>query len=219
MVAGAVTLEHIEALDRAHLLHPIAEIGRGEPPRIFVGGSGVELELADGRRILDGFSGLFNINVGHGRREIADAVAAQMRELAYYPSFWSFGNVPAAQLAERLVGLLPADRGLRHVLFGTGGSESNETNFRLARLYHAVRGQVDHRARGQGLAGGPLAGVSPQEQRGAGERARHHPRLDRGASHGPHKLERTAMEEVRSGLIQYTLPTNYEGSPRGLPKE
>jgi DNA-directed RNA polymerase subunit K/omega len=45
------------------------------------------------------------------------------------------------------------------------------------------------------------------------------PRLDRGASHGPHKLERTAMEEVRSGLIQYTLPTNYEGAPRGLPKE
>ncbi len=45
------------------------------------------------------------------------------------------------------------------------------------------------------------------------------PRLDRAVSHGPHKLERMAMEEVRSGLIQYTLPTNYEGSPRGLPKE
>jgi DNA-directed RNA polymerase subunit K/omega len=44
------------------------------------------------------------------------------------------------------------------------------------------------------------------------------PRLDRGVSHGPHKLERMAMEEVRSGLIQYTLPTNYEGSPRGVPK-
>ena len=45
------------------------------------------------------------------------------------------------------------------------------------------------------------------------------PRLERGLSHGPHKLERTAMEEVRSGLIQYTLPTNYEGSPRGIPRE
>ena len=63
MAAGAVTLEHIEALDRAHLLHPIAELGRGEPPQIFVGGSGVELELADGRRVLDGFSGLFNVSV------------------------------------------------------------------------------------------------------------------------------------------------------------
>jgi L-2,4-diaminobutyrate transaminase len=141
VAAGAVTLAQIEAQDRAHLLHPIAELGRGEPPHIFVGGSGVELELADGRRVLDGFSGLFNINVGHGRGEIADAVAAQMRELAYYPSFWSFGNAPAARLAERLVGLLPADRGLRHVLFGTSGSEANETNFRLARLYHAVRGK------------------------------------------------------------------------------
>jgi DNA-directed RNA polymerase subunit K/omega len=45
------------------------------------------------------------------------------------------------------------------------------------------------------------------------------PRLDRALSHGPHKLERTAMEEVRSGLIHYTLPTNYEGAPRGVPKE
>jgi DNA-directed RNA polymerase subunit K/omega len=45
------------------------------------------------------------------------------------------------------------------------------------------------------------------------------PRLDRSVSHGPHKLERTAMEEVRSGLIQYTLPTNYEGSPRAIPRE
>ncbi len=143
MSVPAVDLEAILALDRSHVLHPISEFRKHEQrgARIFVGGRGVELELADGRRLLDGFSGLFNVNVGHGRSEIADAVAEQMRRLAYYPSFWDFGNEPAARLAERLVALLPADRGLRHVLFGTSGSEANETNFRIARLYHALRGR------------------------------------------------------------------------------
>ncbi len=143
MSAPAVDLEAVLALDRSHVLHPISEFRKHEQrgARIFVAGRGVELELADGRRLLDGFSGLFNVNVGHGRSEIADAVAEQMRRLAYYPSFWDFGNEPAARLAERLVALLPADRGLRHVLFGTSGSEANETNFRIARLYHALRGR------------------------------------------------------------------------------
>lgn len=142
-----IDLEEIWALDRAHVIHPIAELRKQEQrgAKIFVAGRGVELELADGRTVLDGFSGLFNVNVGHGRTEIADAVAEQMRELAYYPSFWDFGNVPAARLAGRLVELLPADLGLRHVLFGTSGSEANETNFRLARLYHAVRGRPEKR--------------------------------------------------------------------------
>jgi adenosylmethionine-8-amino-7-oxononanoate aminotransferase len=142
MPTPPVTLDEILALDRAHLIHPISEFRKHETrnPRIFSGGRGVELQLADGRTVLDGFSGLFNINVGHGRTEIADAVAEQMRRLAYYPSFWDFGNEPAARLAERVVKLLPADRGLNHVLFHTSGSEANEANFRIARLYHAVRG-------------------------------------------------------------------------------
>jgi L-2,4-diaminobutyrate transaminase len=134
-------------LDRDHVIHPITELRKHEAAgaQIFVGGQGIELELADGRRVIDGFSGLFNINVGHGRSEIADAVQAQMRQLAYYPSFWDFGNEPATRLAERLVGLLPADRQLSHMLFNSGGSEANEANFKFARLYHAVRGHPDKR--------------------------------------------------------------------------
>src|SRR5437870_4389866 len=130
-------------LDRAHVIHPITELRKQEKygSKIFVGGKGIELQLADGRTLIDGFSGLFNINVGHGRTEIADAVAAQMRKLAYYPSFWDFGNEPATRLAERIVGLLPKDRCLNHMLFHSGGSEANEANFKFARLYHAVRGQ------------------------------------------------------------------------------
>jgi adenosylmethionine-8-amino-7-oxononanoate aminotransferase len=93
--------------------------------------------------VIDGFSGLFNINVGHGRTEIADAVADQMRRMPYYPSFWDFSNVPAIRLAERLAGLFPADRELDHFLFTTGGSDANETNFWIARQYQAVRGQPE----------------------------------------------------------------------------
>jgi adenosylmethionine-8-amino-7-oxononanoate aminotransferase len=135
-------LDEILRLDRAHVLHPITEFRKHEKhgAKMFVGGRGIELFLGDGRTLIDGFSGLFNINVGHGRTEIADAVAAQMRKLAYYPSFWDFGNEPATRLAERIVGLLPEDRRLNHVLFHSGGSEANEANFKFARLYHAVRG-------------------------------------------------------------------------------
>ena len=143
MTQSAADLDDVLRLDRAHVLHPITEFRKHEKAgaTIFVGGRGVELRLADGRTVIDGFSGLFNINVGHGRTEIADAVAAQMRKLAYYPSFWDFGNEPAARLAERVVGLLPKDRRLNHVLFHSGGSEANEANFKFARLYHSVRGK------------------------------------------------------------------------------
>ncbi|HVO22421.1 MAG TPA: aspartate aminotransferase family protein [Candidatus Margulisiibacteriota bacterium] len=136
-------LDDILRLDRAHVIHPITEFRKQEQhgSKIFVGGRGIELQLADGRTVIDGFSGLFNISVGHGRREIADAVATQLHKLAYYPSFWDFGNEPATRLAERLVGLLPADRHLNHVLFHSGGSEANEANFKFARLYHALRGK------------------------------------------------------------------------------
>jgi len=143
MPSAIPTLDDILALDRAHVIHPISELRKDQrrDTKIFTSGRGVELTLADGRTLIDGFSGLFNINVGHGRTEIADAVAEQMRSLAYYPSFWDFGNEPAARLAERVVSLLPSDRSLRHLLFHSSGSEANEANFKIAKLYHSVRGK------------------------------------------------------------------------------
>ena len=133
----------LEDLDRAHLLHPITEfrVHEKKGPRVIVGGKGIRLVTHDGRSVIDGFSGLFNINVGHGRTEIAEAVAQQMREMAYYPSFWDFSSRPAIELAERLTALFPSDRGFTHFLFTSGGSDANETNFRIARMYQAVRGR------------------------------------------------------------------------------
>ena len=140
-------LEHLIELDRAHLIHPITEMRKAASsnPRIVTGGKGIRLETADGRSVIDGFSGLFNINVGHGRTEIADAVHEQMKRVAYYPSFWDYSSEPAIRLAKRVVEALPQDRGLDHVIFTTGGSDANETAFRIARTYHAVQGRTERR--------------------------------------------------------------------------
>ncbi len=135
----------LEDLDRRHVIHPITEfrVHEKKGPRLILGGKGVRLETTGGKSVIDGFSGLYNINVGHGRKEIADAVHAQMQRMAYYPAFWDFSTEPAIRLAERLAGLFPADRNISHFLFTTGGSDANETNFRLARFYHASNGQTE----------------------------------------------------------------------------
>ena len=143
--SDSIDLDRLIELDKAHLIHPITEFRKHElkGPRVVVGGQGIELELADGRRVIDGLSGLFNINVGHGRAEIADAVAEQMRQVAYYPAFWDFSTESAIRLAERVVRLLPADRRLEHLLFTTGGSDANEAAFRVARMLQAVKGRPE----------------------------------------------------------------------------
>ena len=94
----------LEELDRRHVIHPITEFRAHEKtgPRLILGGKGVRVDTVDGRSVIDGFSGLWNINVGHGRTEIADAVRDQMQRLSYYPAFWGYSTEPAIRLAERL---------------------------------------------------------------------------------------------------------------------
>ncbi len=132
-------------LDRELLIHPVTEfrVHEKKGPRIVKSAVGIRLEMEDGHSVIDGFSGLFNINAGHGRREIADAVSTQMQTLPYYPAFWDFSSEPAIRLAERLSQLLPPACDFARFLFTSGGSDANETNIRLARLYHAVRGQPE----------------------------------------------------------------------------
>lgn len=118
-------------LDLKHLWHGNLQ-HRGleaRPPLEIAGADGCYVIDADGRRYLDAMAGLFCVNVGYGRREIVDAVTAQMTRLAYYPLTQSHG--PAAQLAGRLAGLLP--RGLDRVFFSNSGSEAVETALKMAR--------------------------------------------------------------------------------------
>jgi adenosylmethionine-8-amino-7-oxononanoate aminotransferase len=108
---------------------PVPTIARGDGPYIWD---------TNGKRYLDGLSGLFVVQVGHGREELADAAAKQARELAYFP-IWSYAHPKAIELAERLASLTPGD--LNQVFFTTGGSEAVESAWKLARAYFKVVGK------------------------------------------------------------------------------
>jgi adenosylmethionine-8-amino-7-oxononanoate aminotransferase len=105
---------------------------------VMVRGEGCYVFDRDGKRYLDGLSGLFTVQVGHGRAELAEAAAAQARQLAYFP-IWSYGTEPALELAARLAALAPGD--LDRVFFTSGGSESVESAWKLARQYWAEVGR------------------------------------------------------------------------------
>ncbi len=129
--------------DLTHLLHPMTPLyehaQRG--PLVLVEGQGIMVRDSDGREYLDGLAGLWNVNVGHGRREIVAAAAAQMERLAFAPSFFGLSNVPAIQLGHRLAELTPP--GLKRFFYTCGGSESNETAFKIARAYWRLRGRPE----------------------------------------------------------------------------
>ncbi|GLZ37054.1 aspartate aminotransferase family protein [Actinokineospora sp. NBRC 105648] len=101
-------------------------------------GEGAHLWDNRGRRVLDGLSGLFVVQVGHGRRELADAMAAQAAELAYFP-VWGYATPPAIQLAERLADAAPGD--LNRVFFTTGGGEAVESAWKVAKQYFKLIGK------------------------------------------------------------------------------
>ena len=93
-----------------------------------------------GKKLLDGFAGVAVVNVGHGRREIAEAIAEQTVRLAYYPTTRQFSNRPAAELAARLASLTPGD--LRYSFFAVSGSEANERSMQIARQYWLAKGKT-----------------------------------------------------------------------------
>ena len=127
------------ALDQAHLLHPQHLDAEQREAIIFARGEGAVLWDVDGHRYLDGLSCLWNVNVGHGRRELAAAAAAQMEQLAFANGYSGASNEPAIRLAARLAAMAPGD--LNTVFFTTGGAESNETAFKLARSYWSLQGR------------------------------------------------------------------------------
>ena len=106
-----------------------------------VKGRGVYVWDARGRKYLDGLASLWNVAVGHGRAEIARAVAAQMRQLEYAPTLLGFSSTPAQRLAERIARMAP--KGLSRVVFTSGGSDANETVIRLVRLYWRLRQRTE----------------------------------------------------------------------------
>ena len=130
------TIGHV---DRARLIHPLHHPTDHADPLICARGRGAVVQDVDGREYLDGLSGLWNVNVGHGRAELADAAAAQMRELAYFSAYAGSSNIPAIQLAEKLVQL--TNGWMDAVFFTTGGAEANESALKTARFYWKAQGK------------------------------------------------------------------------------
>ena len=161
------------ALDTRHHLHPFTDyraLAAEGGSRVITRGDGVWLWDADGNRILDGMSGLWNVNVGHGRQELADAAYRQMRELAYYNTFFKTATPPAIELAAKLSALAPD--GLRHVFFANSGSEANDTMVRLVRHFWNLEGRPRkktiisriHGYHGSTMAAASLSGMMPMHR-------------------------------------------------------
>ncbi len=152
-----------QELDREHFLHPFTNFrelnARGS--RIITRAEGPYLWDSDGKRYLDGMSGLWCVNVGYGRRELADAAFAQMQELPYYNAFFQTAHPPAIELARQLSEITP--EGLEHVFFTGSGSEANDTVVRTVRVYWELLGQADKKviiSRVNAYHGSTMAGAS-----------------------------------------------------------
>lgn len=127
--------------DQAYLLHPLHHPSAHDNPLIFERGEGVYLYSVDGTQYIDAFAGLWNVNAGHGRKELAQAAADQMSKLAYASNYAGSANLPAIELATRMAGLAYPD--LNTTFFTSGGAESNESAFKTVRHYWKRLGKPD----------------------------------------------------------------------------
>ena len=161
--------DRLDQWDRAAFLHPSTHHGqhaRGESPnRVITGASGVHIEDRDGNRLLDAFAGLYCVNVGYGRTEISDAIAAQARELAYYHAYVGHGTEASITLAHMIAERAPDH--MNRTYFGLGGSDANETNIKLVWYVNNVLGRPEKKKiisrqrgyHGSGLMTGSLTGL------------------------------------------------------------
>ena len=164
----------IQQLDSAHYLHPFTDFQdlASKGARVIVRGDGVYLWDSQGRKIVDGMSGLWCVNVGYGRTSISQAVYRQMETLPFYNSFFGTTNVPAAQLAAKLAQISPPQ--FQHVFFTSSGSEANDTNLRMVRRYWDLLGYKErhtiisrHNAyHGSTVAGASLGGMDGMHAQG-----------------------------------------------------
>jgi adenosylmethionine-8-amino-7-oxononanoate aminotransferase len=135
-------VDELSSLDKKHFLHPTSPIQQQQeqgPAFIFTEGKGVYLYDLLGKKVIDGMSSLWNVNIGHGREELGLVAKEQMTKLAFTSNFATFSNEPAIRLAKKLAEIAPGD--LQTTFFTSGGSEANDTAYKLARHYWLLKGQ------------------------------------------------------------------------------
>jgi putrescine---pyruvate transaminase len=128
-------------VDRAHLLHPLHHPSSYATARVWVSGNGALITDSNGRDYIDGLSGLWNVNIGHGRHELGDAAKQQMDTLAFHSAYAGGTNEKAIALAERLSALVYPS--INTFFFTSGGAEASETSFKTARFYWKALGKPD----------------------------------------------------------------------------
>ncbi|WGS19284.1 MULTISPECIES: aminotransferase [unclassified Bradyrhizobium] len=139
-----IDIKTIAERDRSSVLHPftqLKEFARGEigDPTIVTGGQGIRIQDAEGRSYIDGFAGLYCVNIGYGRTEVAEAIARQAYKLAYYHTYAAHTTEELATLSDRLVRMAPGKPS--KVFFGLSGSDANETQAKLVWYYNNLRGK------------------------------------------------------------------------------
>lgn len=160
---SAAAVSNLGALDAAHHLHPFSDMKKlnAAGTRIIERGEGCYIFDNHGKRYLDGFAGLWCVNIGYGRKEIAEAVMRQMNELPYYNTFFGTTTPPAVLLAQKITS--HAGPNINRVFFTGSGSEANDTWFRMARVYWGAMGKPTKKAiiaRRNGYHGSTVAGAS-----------------------------------------------------------
>ena len=161
--------DELSKWDRENFFHPsthLAKHARGEmPTRVISTAKGVYIKDRDGKKLLDAFAGLYCVNVGYGRTEIAEAISAQAHELAYYHAYVGHGTEASITLAKMVMDRAPAN--MSKVYFGLGGSDANETNVKLVWYYNNILGRPKKKKiisrwrgyHGSGLVTGSLTGL------------------------------------------------------------
>ena len=137
----SIDAEKIVKADLAHLIHPLYHLSEAKNPFVWVKGEGSTLRAADGREYIDGLAGLWNVTLGHGRKELAQAAAKQMEQLAFTSSYTGHTNIPSVQLAERLSE--KCYRSINHFFFASGGGEANDSAIKTARFFWISQGKPE----------------------------------------------------------------------------
>ncbi len=174
MITNHMPTAELQALDVAHHVHPFTAQDdlKQNGARVMVRGDGAWLTDSEGERVLDAMAGLWCVNIGYGRNELAEVAARQMRELPYYNTFFKTTHTPVIALSAKLAELAPGD--LNHVFYASGGSEANDTNIRLVRQYWALKGQSNKKIiisrknayHGSSVGSGSLGGMAAMHAQG-----------------------------------------------------
>lgn len=141
ILPNRTSADDIREWDNAHCVHPWESMGLAPPDRMIAsGGEGIYLTDADGRRYIDGPGGMWNVQIGYGNREMAEAIAAQTLALPFH-SPWTFAANPSASLSQKIAQMTPGD--LNSVFFTTGGSSAVDSALRFAQFYNNLKGRPD----------------------------------------------------------------------------